>query len=350
MDTSNSISQGHIKYLDGWRGIAVLSLLFGHFTSFDTMGQFGVEVFFVLSGRLMADILFVRKLDLKTFFFRRASRIWPALLVFSLALFLVSLIGQEIGFKTNHYVHYSDFQAAILFYMNYYVLTHQETVLAHTWSIAVEEHAYVLLALVAFLTKRSSKKAIGILALISVCCAVNGIYGSIKGGGEHDLYWRSDVRLSSVLISSTIFLTGFGRLSTWGPLPCLTFIAALSFEFDVIPLAARYTLGTICLAIAVNTLAAAPPVILRVLEARPLTFLGTLSFSIYLWQQPFYLVSGRLPAAFNGPLCILAIVVGAASYYYLENPVRIWLNAAWRRSVAKTKADAIPSELDVSSR
>ena len=54
------------------------------------LGRFGVELFFVLSGRLMAEILFVQKMPLD-FFLRRFSRVYPALFVFVLAMGLTSL-------------------------------------------------------------------------------------------------------------------------------------------------------------------------------------------------------------------------------------------------------------------
>ncbi|MBB6484382.1 acyltransferase family protein [Rhizobium lusitanum] len=64
----------HIPALDGWRGLAILIVLTGHFggdTVLPGLASAGVDLFFVLSGRLMAEILFVRKIPLRLFFFRR---------------------------------------------------------------------------------------------------------------------------------------------------------------------------------------------------------------------------------------------------------------------------------------
>jgi len=81
-----------ISALDGWRGLAILGVLFDHFVTKSgiNLGRFGVELFFVLSGRLMAEILFVQKMPLD-FFLRRFSRVYPALFVFVLAMGLTSL-------------------------------------------------------------------------------------------------------------------------------------------------------------------------------------------------------------------------------------------------------------------
>src|SRR5690242_20540314 len=83
-----------VGYLDGWRGAAILSVLFGHFVTSQglNLGRFGVELFFVLSGRLMAEILFVRQTPLKTFFPRRLARIYPALFVFAVVVFVVGWV------------------------------------------------------------------------------------------------------------------------------------------------------------------------------------------------------------------------------------------------------------------
>ena len=76
----------HIEYLDGWRGLAILFVLVGHFfpvTNYIYLGRFGVDVFFVISGYLITSIL-IKDIDkgrfsLVHFYERRARRILPAL-------------------------------------------------------------------------------------------------------------------------------------------------------------------------------------------------------------------------------------------------------------------------------
>ena len=60
-------------------------------------GRMGVELFFVLSGRLMAEILFVRRFPIPAFFRRRIARVWPALFLF----YQLSVIGTHGGFPTR---------------------------------------------------------------------------------------------------------------------------------------------------------------------------------------------------------------------------------------------------------
>ncbi|TIX35964.1 MAG: acyltransferase, partial [Mesorhizobium sp.] len=94
-DTS---SRTRLAYLDGWRGLSIALVLIGHFFPVPgiNLGVMGVEFFFVLSGRLMAEILFVERYPLKAFFKRRFSRIYPALLIFVVAS-MVALSGTFVA-------------------------------------------------------------------------------------------------------------------------------------------------------------------------------------------------------------------------------------------------------------
>lgn len=77
-------THGRVDYLDGWRGMAIISVLISHFlpaTGF-SLGKFGVDVFFVLSGMLMSNILFVKRTAITTFYKRRISGILPVFVVF----------------------------------------------------------------------------------------------------------------------------------------------------------------------------------------------------------------------------------------------------------------------------
>ena len=67
-------------YLDGWRGLAIGILLIGHFFPVPgiNLGAVGVNLFFVLSGWLMARLLFVQQVSSASFYRRRISRIFPA--------------------------------------------------------------------------------------------------------------------------------------------------------------------------------------------------------------------------------------------------------------------------------
>lgn len=86
---------GYLPYLDGWRGLAIFFLLAGHFFPLPgiNFGAVGVNLFFVLSGFLMARLLFVDAVPIPTFYRRRAARIFPAvacLLAIIVAVYLAT--------------------------------------------------------------------------------------------------------------------------------------------------------------------------------------------------------------------------------------------------------------------
>ena len=92
------------------------------------------------------------------------------------------------------------------------------------------------------------------------------------------------------------------------------------------------TLSPFLLAFVVNHLTEAPPVVRRILSSAPLRFMGICSYSIYLWQQPFYQYRETLP---DMPieqvllLLFMALGMGIFMFYRIENPIRAYLNRVW---------------------
>jgi peptidoglycan/LPS O-acetylase OafA/YrhL len=85
-------------------------------------------------------------------------------------------------------------------------------------------------------------------------------------------------------------------------------------------------LAPFLLAVAVNQIHTAWPAVLAVLRWYPLRWLGLISYSVYLWQQPLY----RMHLGLAG--LVVAVAVGAGSFYLFESPIRRWLNANWGQS------------------
>jgi peptidoglycan/LPS O-acetylase OafA/YrhL len=104
-----------------------------------------------------------------------------------------------------------------------------------------------------------------------------------------------------------------------------------------VPLGVRALAGVGALALAVNLLERAPDWLHALLSGRPLRQLGVWSFSIYLWQQPFYLAvsDGHLSAMAGAGAALLA---GIASFYLVEQPARAYLNRRWRGAAATPPA------------
>jgi len=340
---SQGEKNSRIEYLDGWRGLAIIFVLIGHFGGYlvpdlVTMGSFGVEFFFVLSGRLMAEILFVQKLHLPTFFVRRFSRIYPALLFFVATMSAFAAVLWVL--KGRSTIEPWMALSALTFTLNYTQVFWQTyaSTLSHIWSLSVEEHCYIILALIGAVVARNIPTARLVIGALGVFAIVNGVLLVAGGGSAHYVYWRTDVRLAPVFISAALYLS-FGRgtrisprseyLLGHLPLPCVALTIALFF---LAPIEVHYSASAILLSVAVTTLDYAPVAIRKLLSLRALTWFGALSYSIYLWQQPFY--RSQDGSQFWFAMLPAAILAGILSYRFVEQPARNWLNGrfASRRS------------------
>lgn len=320
-----------LLFLDGWRGLAILAVFLGHYVGMPGLqvGRFGVELFFVLSGRLMATILFVERFPLPEFFQRRIARIWPALFVFVLAS---AAIFGATGLLKVDLLHIA---AALTFTINYLGAPGMLLpIYDHVWSLCVEEWAYVLLGFLAFLTRRGSWDVKWTVATVAVACMVNGAIQTALGGSYYEVYWRTDVRMASILAGAAVYLHLRHR-SVPGWLPLVAGALGLALSTTPVPDVIKYSLGAVCLAVSVATLEWAPRWVRSVLEHPVLVRIGLWSFSLYLWQQPFYKLRGQFPTL---ALLAAAIVFGLASFYLVEQPARRWINniRKARRLASKT--------------
>ena len=155
--------------LDILRSVAIILVLFRHSELFSNplhhFGWLGVDLFFVLSGFLVSGLIFKEyktrgKLNIKRFLLRRGFKIYPAFYIFLAASIFIE--HYRDGFVPRW-----DALLGEIFYLQSY-LPHIWT---HTWSLAVEEHFYLSLALLSFIAYKTTsldKKTIVISGLIAL--------------------------------------------------------------------------------------------------------------------------------------------------------------------------------------
>ncbi|MBO9710963.1 MAG: acyltransferase [Caulobacter sp.] len=323
-------AERRIRYLDGWRGLAILSVLIGHFVTAKwlNLGRFGVELFFVLSGRLMAEILFEKNAPLTSFFPRRISRVYPALFVFCVVIFAASHLG---AVET---VTWPQFLAAVTFTANYARdFVGSAPAVDHIWSLCVEEHMYVLLGLLALWARRSSLPVMHVCFALALAAMVNGLVRTLMGGDYFEVYWKSDVRGASILLAVALYLAvrrnGPPRFLDFPLASPLLAALGLALSFDVVPDPVKYSLGTACVAFSLVLADRMPARLLAVLEHPLLIRAGLYSYSLYLWQQPFYKAGAHL--ADRLLLLPLAVLAALVSFYGVEQPARRFLNGLLAR-------------------
>lgn len=322
------------QYLDGWRGIAIAAVLWGHFAFFPliNLGRVGVELFFVLSGRLMADILFVKKTELTLFFKRRITRVWQ-----TMAIFLVITVLAANHLRLYPSIDWKMFLSTLTFTYNYYaVYVEREKVIDHIWSLCIEEHMYVIMALIAYVSRKRLNNQLPILLMLTIASIfiINGWIQSSLGYDYNAVYWRTDTRGASILMGAIAFLLWpqIYHKNKWArssKLPWVMLAIGLLSSTKFCPDTIRYSFGTACFAIAMVS-ATNSKMIYKFLSNKYLVIMGLVSFSAYLWQQPFYaLIQGVLDRPI---LLILAILTGLCSFWIIEKPTRNYLNKFWAKT------------------
>lgn len=317
----------HILYLDGWRGLAILCLLIGHFSPVRAIsfGSVGVALFFVLSGLLMARVLFIQQTDFGTFYRRRIARVFPSVAVF---LAVVALIFAVSGTRISAI----EFLSALTFTNNYFLVDKWTMPLGHIWSLSVEEHSYVILSLAACWCRARGGRGIAAMGLIlaAILFAI-ALYALIPEVPVKRYYLRTEVA------SFGIFASGLALLAVthqklrldWSWVAPVALLAGILAHWWSVPPGVRVVLGAGALAVAINAMPAAPRWFLSIFEAAWLRRLGVYSFSLYLWQQPFYQLyrhHGMSPVLGLA----LSLVAGWAAFHLIENPARTYLNRKWR--------------------
>ncbi len=378
--------------LDGVRALAVLIVIGFHEGASGLSGGFlGVDIFFVLSGFLITDLLVsgydrAGRVDLAGFWTRRARRLLPALAVMLVVVTAAATVieaGQEAPLRLA-------LLAAATYTSNWYQIMHHVSYFAasaqagapppldHLWSLAIEEQFYLVWPLIVWcvIVRLAARRTRVTCALIGA--AVSALVMALQytpGGDPSAVYYGTDTHASALLIGAALALAC--------PLRMLAAIpASHNRRLDmggVIGLAALawaaghfsggdpvvYPLGLLLAALGAAALvaaAAAKGVIAAITSWRPLRWVGVRSYGIYLWHWPVIALSTALVgSAASSPWLWLAetgvtIAVAAASWRFIETPImRDGLRATvrrWMRLVAEasrrpagTRGRALPVTL-----
>lgn len=323
----------HVKYLDGWRGLAIALVLEGHFFSLiplDT-GRMGVDVFFCLSGFLMSGVLFIQHQPLTKFYRRRISRILPAFLLFVIAIYVFAAL------KGNPFT--KDEVISTLLFLRTYLpaepgIWGTGIPIGHIWSLNIEEHSYIFMSLLVLLRLFRGREGV-VLLLVGVGCIGIGIL-YVKLGNQAPRWGAlgSEVAASHLLISAGYRLIREKHGIKMPPYtPLFTLVAAVLCYSKLMPWWSASLISPFLLAFSVNHLAETYKSFRTFLSAPLLRLLGIWSFSIYLWQQPFYVYKASIP---GGAVVALAgaMAVALFCFYVWEHPCRSWLNNHWQKTAA----------------
>jgi len=368
LKTARPPKSGYLASLDGWRAIAVLGVLIAHdqpwtvhghtLAAYMGYGGYGVNLFFAISGflittRILEEEALCGRFDIRRFYIRRVCRIQPASFAFLAVVALLMLLGM---------IHdtWSGWLSSLLLYVNFSTTAVYPHASGHFWTLAVEEHFYLLLSLVLFCVR---KRRILALSLLYAAFALPLLFHFPIRHGWYDpsirphstqwqLHYLLIAALAAVLVRRTAVLAAVKRWLRPGIVFAFTLIAVplhhgiaqvvlfhqsfrpftgLSAEWGYIAdyFLILWVLATVFHPASLTT---------RCLELPPMRFLGRISYSLYLWHVLVYFFWFHAFTAPSAPWAFLfhptalawlqlpckyaaCIAVAALSYRWIEKPM-----------------------------
>jgi peptidoglycan/LPS O-acetylase OafA/YrhL len=325
--STSAVRLGYVPALDGLRGVAILGVLGVHLFGLSG-GFYGVDLFFVLSGFLITTLLLEEhdrtgRVSLRAFYIRRARRLMPALCA---VLVLIAVVGP---------LYYSPALLASIVASGLYAANIvrgfgtsdflNATPAAHLWSLAQEEQFYVLwpVALLSLHRRLTERRLMTLLAAGFVLLVLYRAGLAAAGAGWHRIYYAPDTHMDGLVLGCLVACARRRGLTT---VPALAGCAAFALVVAAFALGAQtvpWSVGgmpVVEIAAAALVLAAlSPGPVSLALSARPLVWIGALSYSLYLWQIPAMWLTGWDDRW--GALA-LAAALTLVSYYVIERPFR----------------------------
>lgn len=350
--------------LDGLRALAVLAVITYHLNSaWLPGGLLGVSLFFVLSGYLITDLLVVQwrntgRIDLKTFWLRRARRLLPALFVMLAGVLAWTGLFSPDRLKSLG----EDVLAALLYISNWWLVFHKVSYFAsfgppsplgHLWSLAVEEQFYLFWPLLLWLGLRYIPQrwrlfGLTLLGALASAAAMAVIFQ--PGTDPSRVYYGTDTRAFALLIGAALALVWPSRrlsaelsrgsrlvLDIMGGAGLLVVLLMIwrTNEYDAFLYPRGLLLFSLASAVLVAVLVHPASRLGRLFGKQPWRVLGVCSYGIYLWHYP--IIVWTSPAVnTNGTDALLALgqvlaSIGLAvlSWRFIEEPIR---RGTWKRS------------------
>ena len=349
---------GAIPSLDGVRALAVGLVFFAHGGLQNIVpGGLGVTAFFVLSGYLITTLMRQEQardgaISLRNFYLRRCLRLMPPLfVVVALSAALYAIGWLPFGYTWNGLL-------SVLFYFgNYHVIFNDfhgiPPGIGVVWSLAVEEHFYLIYPPLAALMLRPGRRGLSV-TLLALACAlvlVRRIWLVAHGGSEDYIGMATDTRIDAILVGCIMAMA----MNPWlepapmklPPNPVVLAVCGAALAFSVLyrdeafRMTLRYTIQSLAIAplIYFAILRAKTPAF-RWLGSRIPSYLGEVSYSIYLTHHLILeLLRYKIPVLGATPTFILAaccsLLAAEAMRRWIERPC-----VALRRKLHSSKAPA----------
>lgn len=366
----NPVISGKIHYpaLDALRGLAILLVLLHHYFSSFQIGWIGVDLFFVLSGFLITEILLKEsfsKAHILRFYARRALRILPVYYGILVLFFLTSPFLFSDHRPHSTYQYYQTNQIWFWTFLQNWLYIKKgpppEPYLSHFWSLAVEWQFYLAWPLVLHLAKKHNVLRAVIVSLIALSITVR-VYLYLHYPDAVENYYNNTIcRMDSLLIGSFLAVhlaegKTFSRmLLCLFTVLCLSLLLICGFVFNylnndnVLMATVGYTVFALFFMSLLYWVLTIPA--LKRTTIPPLNFLGTISYGMYVYHLPVYLtVAAILPSLMHRFFAAsidrysvvlisfaLTVSISAASYQLFEKPMLRLKGHNWRALYRRTR-------------
>jgi len=349
---------GRVLGLDGIRAYAVVTVVVLHLQLFIhwyyesspmySLIWHGVEIFFVLSGFLITHLLMEEKkqfgdIHLKQFLARRALRIFPLFYLFIIAMVIIGFF-----FETNTSL--KQLLLSAVYGFNFVPRSEYNITLGHTWSLAVEEHFYLLWPPILILMLRKR------MALKQILLILFAFFIGLEILNNHMMFesrFSSEFFVERWTSSAAVFLLAgcIGGIlihtkewERWGgsfglrALLALLFLSGffVDFWFSGSYIIVRDMRIVGILAAILWIVSNQDSILVRLLEWKPLRYIGQVSYGIYIWQG-FYLATGPYRAVgqewplFNPWLGVLLLSITVPLSYHIFETKFLKLKNRFRR-------------------
>ena len=368
-DGGTAARAGRITVLDGWRGISILLVVYGHlavarylddsplnlqFRIADVLSTLGVDIFFVISGFIITTLALRERatsgqFSPTAFYIRRVLRIIPPYYFYLLCILILSAYGAIAQQNTAQTLMGAAFACNL-------PQVDCGKFVGHSWSLAYEEQYYLCFPLVFLCLAGSMRATLGWLLIALMALPV--FRYALNLGHVWYLLCHAAFPLSFICIGAltAVHADRLRRLATQSTAAAAFFMAAVILAgvvwLDIIshahPELGRLvklrmllvpTLEPVCVAWLVIGSVYRKTWTTRLLNSLPLQFFGMISYSLYLWQQPFTRNHSLVLGAPWLNFAPLMVVAAALSYYLIEKPcIRLG-----KRIIAMRRAHSSPS-------
>jgi peptidoglycan/LPS O-acetylase OafA/YrhL len=344
--------------IDGLRALAVTLVILCHLQiSGFSGGYIGVDIFFVISGFLITNLLINEYqgnlagaksgwISFRNFYLRRIKRIVPMALTVIVAALIYSYLNysQARFSQVRNDAIWASLFGANIHYMqeslNYFQQAQAPSLLQHYWSLAVEEQFYLVFPAFFLLVSRVKIKAkswlvapLVAVSLVSLASLISAITTASPTQSYFSSFDRAYELGIGAILALVLALRKFNLTSTLSNLLSIAGMALIAFSVLSFDAASRFpgssalvpTLGTALILFSeINSVQLS--VVGRTFARKPLVYLGKLSYSIYLWHWLVMIIvreqiSGS-PLLVNTLIITATLLLSVVGYKLIEHPIR----------------------------